>query len=112
MNKKYFNFTICFIILLFLYEIFDHTNLIIQTIYDSTTLWYFNIVPSILPIYIIIDLLLNYKALDYLSYIFGNFMEKVFKLKKETSFIKGVAKKDENLISIIETSALANREIA
>jgi len=87
MNKKYFNFTICFIILLFLYEIFDHTNLIIQTIYDSTTLWYFNIVPSILPIYIIIDLLLNYKGIDYLSYIFGNFMEKVFKLKRETSFI-------------------------
>ena len=33
-------------------------------------------------------------------------------LKKETSFIKGVAKKDENLISIIEIFVLANREIA
>ncbi|MBQ8471996.1 MAG: hypothetical protein IJ501_00665, partial [Bacilli bacterium] len=87
MNKKSFNLIISIIILLFLFEIFDHSNIIVKTIYSSTSIWFYNIVPTILPIYIIVDLLLNYNTIDYLSNLFGKFMEKVFKLKKETSFV-------------------------
>lgn len=87
MNKKYFNLIISFIILLFLFEIFDHSNTITNTIYKSTSIWFYNIIPSILPIYIIIDLLINYNTINYLSNLFGKFMEKVFKLKQETSIV-------------------------
>lgn len=87
MNKKYFNLIISIIIFLFLYEIFDHSNIIINTIYKSINIWYKNIVPTILPIYIIVDLLINYNSIYYLSLLFGSFMEKIFKLKKETAFI-------------------------
>ena len=87
MNKKYFNLIISITIFLFLYEIFDHSNIVINTIYKSINIWYKNIVPTILPIYIIVDLLLNYNSIYYLSLLFGFFMEKVFKLKKETSFV-------------------------
>ena len=85
--KKKFNLLICFIIFIFLFEIFDHSNIVISTIIKSTSIWFYNLVPTILPIYIIIDLLLNYNAIFYLSKIFGKFMKKVFKMKEETSFV-------------------------
>lgn len=87
MNKKILNLCISFIIILFLFEIFNHSSLIINTIFDSTILWYQNIVTTLFPIYITVDLLLNYGLITYLSKIFGSIMEKVFKIKKETSFI-------------------------
>ena len=87
MNKKYLNFVICFIITIFFLEIFNHSSLIIETIFKSINIWFYNIVPTILPIYILIDLLSNYQGIYYLAKIFGNFMEKVFKMKKSTSFV-------------------------
>ncbi len=85
--KKKINLFICFIIFLILFEVFDHSNIVINSIYESTKIWFYNLVPTIFPIYIIVDLLLNYNAIYYLSKIFGTIMEKVFKLKKETSFV-------------------------
>jgi len=116
MNKKYFNLVISFVIFLFLYEVFDHSNIVISTIYKSTLIWYKNIVPSILPIYIIVDLLLNYNAIDYLSKIFGKFMEKVFKLKKETSFvfllsvISGFPSNSKYIKSLLDDKIINTRE--
>ena len=87
MNKKHLNIGISFLILFFLVEIFDHSNSITKTIYQSTSIWFYNIVPSIFPIYIIVDLLINYQIIEYFSKLFGNCMEKIFKSKKETSFV-------------------------
>lgn len=87
MNKKYNNLLICLLILFFLLEIFNHSSIIINTIYQSSYIWFYNIVPTLFPIYIITDLLANYNGFYYLSKLFGKFMEKVFKMKKETSFI-------------------------
>lgn len=87
MNKKYFNYLICLILLLFFFEILNNSNLIINTVYKSINIWFYNIVPTILPIYLIIDLLANYNGFYYLSKLFGTFMEKVFKMKKETSHV-------------------------
>ncbi len=87
MKKKNINLIICCIILLFLFEIFNHSNSIINTIYESTSIWFYNLVPTIFPIYLTVDLLLNYNGINYLSNIFGIFMEKFFKMKKSTSFV-------------------------
>ena len=87
MNKKYNNLLICLLILFFLLEIFNHSSIIINTIYQSSYIWFYNIVPTLFPIYIITDLLANYNGFYYLSKLFGKFIEKVFKMKKETSFI-------------------------
>ncbi len=87
MNKKYFNLLIIISIFLFLFEIFEHSNLVTTTIYKSTSLWFYNLVPTIFPIYIVIDLLINYNAIDYLSNFFGKFMTRFFKMKKETAFV-------------------------
>ena len=85
--KKKFNLLIVLLIFIFLIEIFDHSNIVIKTIINSTSIWFYNLVPTILPIYIIVDLLINYNAIYYLSLVFGPVMEKVFKMKKETSFV-------------------------
>ena len=87
MKKKYVNLTISIIIFLFLFEILTHSSSIVETVYKSTSIWFYNIVPTILPIYIVVDLLLNYNAIYYLSKFFGKFMERFFKLKKETAFV-------------------------
>lgn len=116
MNKKYFNLIISFLILLFLFEIFDHSNIIIQTIYNSTSIWFYNIVPTILPIYIIVDLLINYNTIEYLSKLFGNFMEKVFKMKKETSFvfllsiISGFPSNSKYIKNLLDNNIINNKE--
>ena len=87
MNRKKLNFLICFSILLFLYELFEHSNLIYQVIYESSKIWFYNLLPTIFPIYIIVDLLLNYNALDYLSKFFGKFMLYFFKMQPNCSFV-------------------------
>ena len=86
MNKKYFNTIIIVILTLFLYEIFSHTSVVSNTIIDSSKLWFYNIIPSILPMYIIIDLLMNYNILDYLKVII-NPISKLFKINKSSSIV-------------------------
>ena len=87
MKKKYFNYLICFLIIIFLIEIFKSSSLIINTIYKSTSIWYYNLVPTILPIYIIVDLLSNYNGFYYITKLFGNIISKLFKIKVETTYI-------------------------
>ena len=54
MNKKYSNYLICLIIILFFFEILNNSNLIINTVYKSINIWFYNIVPTIFPIYLTI----------------------------------------------------------
>ncbi len=114
--KKKFNLLICFIIFIFLFEIFDHSNIVISTIIKSTSIWFYNLVPTILPIYIIIDLLLNYNAIFYLSKIFGKFMKKVFKMKEETSFVfllstlSGFPSNSKYLKNLLDNKIINNQE--
>ena len=86
MNKKYVNTSIIIILILFLYEIFNHSNIINDTIINSSKIWFYNIIPSLFPIYIIIDLLLNYNILNYLK-ILLNPISKLFKININSSTI-------------------------
>ena len=85
--KKKFNLFIILLILFFLFLTFINSNIVIDTVINSTSIWFYNLVPTILPIYIIIDLLINYNIIYYLEKVFGNLIEKLFKIKKETSFV-------------------------
>ena len=86
MNKKHYNILIIFILLFFLFQIISNSNIISNTIINSSKIWFYNIVPSILPMYIIIDLLINYKLLEYLN-IFTSPLCKLFKINKNTSIV-------------------------
>ena len=85
MKAKYTNFIICSLILLFLIEIFDHTNLIITIFYESSKLWFYKLLPTLFPFFIITDLLSNYGFIQYISKILGKFM-KIFKLNETSSY--------------------------
>ena len=85
--KKKINLFIILLILFFLFLTFINSNIVIDTVINSTSIWFYNLVPTILPIYIIIDLLINYNIIYYLEKVFGNLIEKLFKIKKETSFV-------------------------
>ena len=87
MNKKYFNNFISLILLIFFFEIFDHSNIVYNSIINSSKIWFYNIIPSIFPIYIIVDLLINYNVLNIISNLFKPIMKYIFKMKKETSII-------------------------
>ena len=86
MNKKNINIFIILILTIILFEIFDHANIINQTIINSSIIWFKNIVPSLLPIYIIIDLLLNYNILNYLNPLLI-VISKIFKINNNSSII-------------------------
>ena len=85
MKAKYINFFICTLILLFFIEIFDHPNLIINTFIESSKLWFFNLIPTLFPFFIITDLLSNYGFINYISKTFGKLM-KIFKLPPNSSY--------------------------
>lgn len=85
MKAKYTNFFICTLILFFFLEIFDHTNLLLDTFINSSKLWFYNLIPTLFPFFIITDLLSNYGFINFITKIFGNFMN-LFKLPKETAY--------------------------
>ena len=86
MNKKSLNKIIILIILILLFEIFDHSSIINNTIINSSIIWFKNIIPSILPIYITIDLLLNYNFINSLDFIL-NIFSKIFKINNNSAII-------------------------
>lgn len=86
MNRKRLNIIIILILLLFFYEIFDHANIINNTIINSSKIWFYNIIPSILPIYIIIDLFINYNIIYYLKILY-NPIKKIFKINNNSAII-------------------------
>ena len=87
MNKKYFNYLISILILIIFFEIFDHSNIVSNSIINSSKLWFYNIIPSVFPIYIMIDLLIKYNILNIISSLFQPIIKYLFKMKKETSII-------------------------
>ena len=87
MNKKYINMLITILLLIIFFEIFDHSNIVFNSIINSSKIWFYNIIPSIFPIYIMVDLLINYNILNLISYLFSPLMKYIFKMKKETAII-------------------------
>lgn len=60
----------------------------IQTIIiNACTIWLNNLVPSILPFYIITDLLVNYGFIDVLKFLLIKPLYKLFKLSECTAFV-------------------------
>lgn len=85
MKAKYTNFIICFLMIIFLIEIFDHTEFIINTFYNASYLWFYNLIPTLFPFFIITDILSNYGFIDFIAKIFGKIMN-LFNLQRKTSY--------------------------
>lgn len=87
MNKKINKLIISFFLFIILFELLDHSNIVSQAILKSTKLWFYNLIPSIFPMYLFIDILLNYDGLEFLNTLLNPITKKIFHLKKEFSFV-------------------------
>lgn len=79
MKDKYINFTICSLTIIFFIECILHTEIIINTFTDTLKSFIFNLMPTMLPFFIISDLLTNYGFPRLISQKIGKFMH-IFKL--------------------------------
>lgn len=87
MNKKYNQILLSMFLGITFLELLDHSTTVREAIYESSKLWFYNLVPSILPMYLFIDIALNYNLLNVFCNFLNPLMEKGFKIKHETAFI-------------------------
>ena len=87
MNKKYNQILLSIFLFICFIELFDHSTIVKTAIYNSSNLWFYNLVPSILPMYLIIDIALNYNLLDPFCNIVNFLIKKLFKCNKDISSI-------------------------
>lgn len=86
--KKNITNTIFIIFLLFIcLLIIINSDDVINTVLFSFDIWYRSILPTLLPIFIISDLLIHYGFVSFLSEIFKNIIHILFGINKSLSFI-------------------------
>lgn len=74
-------------IIIFFLLIFIKKDIMYTTIYTTTILWFKNIVPNLLPMFIITSLIINSNLIINICNIFGNLFNKIFKCSKYGIFI-------------------------
>lgn len=78
--KKYSNFFIVFFSLIILFLIFIKKELVTRTIILSLSLWLNTLVPSMFPMFILADILINYNFVNYIPQKIVNFFSKLFNI--------------------------------
>ena len=84
--------TIKFILPLLFYIIFLILTLlspmlIKKVVLEAIDIWINNIIPSLLPFYILSEFLINYGFVDLFSYLTNNITYSLFKINGEASFV-------------------------
>ena len=70
--KKYIDYLILFLLSIIFIMIFKYSTLVKTSILGSLSLWVKSLIPSMLPIYIVVDLLINYGLLNFSYRLFKN----------------------------------------
>ena len=87
MNKKLFSLLISLITLFFLTEFLSNSELLINSFYQSISLWFYNLLPNIFIFFTLTDILNNYNFPYFIEKIFGNIIHKIYKLPKICSYV-------------------------
>lgn len=87
MNKKHKNLLISLITIFFLIEFLINSNELIKVFFQTINLCFYNLLPNIFIFFLITDILKNYHFPYYLSRLFGNLINKTFKLSKNSSYV-------------------------
>lgn len=75
------------IIIIFFILIFIKKDIMYYTIYSTTLIWFKNIVPNLLPMFIITSLIVSSNLIINICNLFGNFFSKIFKTSKYGIFV-------------------------
>lgn len=87
MNKKLNSLLISLITLFFLVQFLIKSELLTNTFYQSISLWFYNLLPSIFFFFTITDILNNYNFPYFIEKIFGKIIHKIYKLPNISSYI-------------------------
>ena len=74
-------------IILFFILIFIKKDIMYSTIYNTTILWFKNIVPNLLPMFIITSLIINSNLIINICNLFGRTFNKIFKCSNYGIFV-------------------------
>lgn len=85
--KKYSNLIIVTLSLITLILILLNKSLISKTIITSFDIWFNTLVPSMLPMFILSDILINYNFTDYIPKKIIDFISKIFNISKNAVLI-------------------------
>jgi len=86
MNKKLTSILIMILLIFFAVEILTSSNSIIESVNFSFNVWKNNIFPSLFPFFVLSDILVNYGFVEFTGELFKPIMNKLFKMKGDTSF--------------------------
>ena len=85
--KKYYNFFIVIICLIFTFFFIILRESIFDTIAFSLNMWIKTLVPSLFPFFIISDILINYNIIFYIPKKLTTFFKKIFKVNDASIII-------------------------
>ena len=86
MNKKLTSILIMILLIFFAVEILTSSSSIIESVNFSFNVWKNNIFPSLFPFFVLSDILVNYGFVEFTGELFKPIMNKLFKMKGDTSF--------------------------
>ena len=85
--KKYSNLIINLITFFILILILFNKSLVSTTITSSFYIWFNTLVPSMLPMFILSDILINYNFIEYIPKRITNFIRKLFNISNNSVLI-------------------------
>lgn len=85
--KKIINFLILLFFIYITLQVFLYSNNVTSSIIFAITIFKNNIFPSLFPFFVLSELLINYRLVEYLNLLLGRLMNKVFKINGSCSFI-------------------------
>ncbi len=87
MKQKYFNYLIIIVCLYLLINFFLNKELVFYTITISLNIWLNNLLPSLFPIFILSDILINYNFINYIPNPIKKFLSKLFNISPNATLI-------------------------
>lgn len=85
--KKYSNLIIIIITFIFLILILFNREIVSYTIINSFNIWFNTLVPSMFPMFILSDILINYNFIEYIPNKISNIISKIFNINKASVLI-------------------------
>ena len=114
--KKYSNFLIVFISSIFLIFIFIKKDIVNNAILTSLSLWLNTLVPSMFPMFVLSDILINYNFIDYIPQKILSTISKIFNISKPSvlilflSLISGFPSNARNIKTAYEKNLISKKE--
>ena len=87
MSKRIIDFCLNSLLIIIFIYIFLYSNTVKITIIYGINIWINNLIPTLFPFLLISKLLIYYNIIEHLNKIFGYFIEKIYKVSKNSSFI-------------------------